>query len=47
MSQSTLGRIWNRLANRYEQDIDAECCGAIIDEVSTESTKADSEDYCE
>ena len=47
MSQSALARVWNRLASRYEQDEDADCCGTTIEEVSSDTAEADSESCCE
>ncbi len=47
MTQSTLNRIWNRLANRYGQDEESECCGAAIEEVQSNSTETESESCCE
>jgi hypothetical protein len=47
MPQSTTGRIWNWLASRYEQDEDADCCGTTIEEVSSDTAEADSENCCE
>ena len=43
MSQSALTRVWNRLASRYEQDEDADCCETTIEEVSLDTAEADSE----
>jgi hypothetical protein len=47
MPQSTLDRIWNRLTARYEQDTESDCCGATIDEIQSDSPKAESENCCE
>jgi hypothetical protein len=47
MSQSTLGRIWDRLTARYEQDTESDCCGATAEEVSQNPPETESENYCE
>lgn len=47
MSQSTLGRLWNRLTNRYEQDAESGCCGVSIEEVQSDSKESKSENCCE
>ena len=47
MSQSTLGRIWSRLANRYEQDTESDCCGATVEEISSDTQETESESCCE
>lgn len=47
MSQSTLGRIWDRLTARYEQDKGSDCCGATVEEVSQNPPETESESCCE
>jgi hypothetical protein len=47
MSQSTLGRIWDRLTARYEQDTESDCCGATVEEISQDSPETESENCCE
>jgi hypothetical protein len=47
MSQSALSRLWNRLANRYEQDTESDCCGTTVEEVSQDSQETESESCCE
>jgi hypothetical protein len=47
MSQSTLGRIWNRLTARYEQDTESDCCGATVEEITQDSAETESENCCE
>jgi hypothetical protein len=47
MSQSTLGRIWDRLTARYEQDTESGCCGATIEEISQDSPETESKNCCE
>jgi hypothetical protein len=47
MPQSTFGRIWNRLASRYEQDTEPSCREATIEEVPSESAETDSDGCCE
>lgn len=46
MSQSTFGRIWNRLTARYEQDTESDCCGATVEEVPQNSSETESENCC-
>ncbi len=46
MAQSTLNRIWNRLANRYRQDEKSDCCGGAIEDVQSDSTETESESFC-
>jgi hypothetical protein len=47
MAQSVLDRIWNRLANRYRQDRESDCCGARIEEVQSDSGADESDSCCE
>lgn len=47
MSQSTLGRIWDRLTARYEQDTKSECCGTTVEEIAQDSPESESENCCE
>jgi hypothetical protein len=47
MSQSILGRIWDRLATRYERDEDTDCCGTAVEEVSQGPVDSNAEDCCE
>ena len=47
MSQSTLGRIWNRLTARYEQDTESDCCGATVEEITQDSAETESENCYE
>ena len=47
MSQSTLGRIWDRLIARYEQDTESECCGPAVRETASDASEDESENCCE
>jgi hypothetical protein len=47
MSQSTLGRLWNRLTNRYEQDAESDCCSVSIEEVPSDTEETESDSCCE
>ena len=47
MSQSVLDRIWNRFANRYEQNNESDCCETIIEEVPSDSSETEAESCCE
>ena len=47
MSQSIIGRIWDRLANRYTQDAESDCCGPAIEEVSADETDESAGCGCE
>ena len=44
MSQSILGRVWDRLAARYERDEDADCCGTVVEEVPQGPVDSNAED---
>ncbi len=46
MAQSALGRIWNRLVDRYDQDEDEDCCGSTIEEVPADCYGQDEEEDC-
>jgi hypothetical protein len=37
MTESTLGRLWNRLVDRYSADEESDCCGVEIEEARSES----------
>lgn len=43
MARNVIGRSWDRLVDRYEQESDADCCETTIDEVSSDETEEDSE----
>ena len=47
MAQSTLGRIWNRIADRYSSDSGADCCGTTIEAVESDSSDAESDSCCD
>ena len=44
MSRSILGRVWDRLAARYERDEDADCCGTAVEEVPQGPVDSNTED---
>ena len=46
MAQGTLGRIWNRIVDCYDQDDEADCCGATIEEVPASSSESESDSCC-
>lgn len=46
MSQNIIGRIWDRLASRYTQDAESDCCGPAIEEVSADETDDESDSCC-
>jgi len=45
MAQSTLDRIWNRLVNRYDQNVSS-CCGREIEEAQPDSAEDESGSCC-
>ena len=47
MSQSILGRVWDRLAARYERDEDTDCCGTAVEEVPQGPVDSNAEDWRE
>ena len=46
MAQSTLGRIWTRIADRYRSDTTADCCGTTIEEVQSDESESGSDSCC-
>lgn len=46
MAQSTLGRLWNRLAERYDGGDEADCCGTAIEEVQSKQEEPESDSCC-
>ena len=44
MSRSILGRVWDRLAARYERDEDTDCCGTAVEEVPQGPVDSNAED---
>lgn len=47
MSQSMIGRVWNRLVARNDKESDADCCGTTIEEIPPDETEESSGSCCE
>lgn len=47
MAQSMIGRLWDRIVDRYDQDSESDCCSATIEEVSSDSSEEESGSCCE
>ena len=43
MEQDILGRMWNRLVDRYSRDVESDCCGPEIEEVQSDSPESGAE----
>lgn len=45
-ARTVLGRLWNRLADRYDRDDSADCCGSGIEALTTDSEESMSDSHC-